>query len=112
MNLSALTKAVLPTQKLRFLRQRILRGWDDSETWSLDHSLSKSIVPRLRRFREISCAHPSDLTSEEWNECLDKMIDAFEFGASERRWFASPEEYQHHQEGLELFGKWFWALWW
>lgn len=37
----------------KFLRQRITRGWDDSETWSLDSKITEFILPRLKRFKEI-----------------------------------------------------------
>jgi hypothetical protein len=97
---------------LRFWWQRRSRGWDDSETWSLDSTASEFILPRLKRFKTITIAYPGDLTPGSWDEILDKMIAAFEFGASEERWSASQEEYAKHQEGLDLFAQYFWHLWW
>lgn len=99
-------------RKLRFFIQRRNRGWDDSETWSLDYSLAKVILPRLKRFRDLSIGFPSDLSEDEWQEMLNKMIAAFEFAASEDRWMASPEEYDKHHEGIKLFAEHYWALWW
>lgn len=99
-------------RKLRFFIQRRIRGWDDSETWSLDSSLARIILPRLKRFRELTIAHPSNHSEDEWNEILDKIIAAFEFAASEGRWQASPEEYDKHHEGIKLFAQYYWALWW
>lgn len=102
----------LKKRSARFLYQRLTRGWDDSDTFSLDHSLAKVIVPRLKRFRQVTIGSPGDLTMEEWQAMLDKMIAAFEFAASEERWSAGPEEFEKHNEGLELFAQWYWALWW
>jgi hypothetical protein len=96
----------------RFFYQRWTRGWDDSDTWSLDSTVSALVLPRLRRFKEVNIAHPGSLTSEEWDAMLDKMIAAFEFGASEERWLAPEAEYAKHQEGVDLFAKYFWHLWW
>ena len=99
-------------RSLRFFWQRVIRGWDDGETFSLDYSLSKLIAPRLKRFAELRYGYPSDMSEGEWQRDLDKMVEAFEFSASEKRWLASPEEYDKHQEGIELFAKNFFGLWW
>ena len=100
-------------RSLRFLYQRLIRGWDDSQTWSLDHSLGKLILPRLKRFKEVNNGIPDLLSEAEWDAILDKMIAAFDFAASEERWNATSEEYAEHQEGLELFAKYYFAhLWW
>jgi hypothetical protein len=96
----------------RFFWQRMTRGWDDSETWSLDYSLAKVILPRLKRFKQITIATPGELKEQEWNDILDKMIVTFEFAASEERWNATPEDYDKHNEGLKLFAEYYWALWW
>lgn len=88
---------------LKFFWQRCTRGWDDSETWSLDHSLGKLIAPRLKRLRDITIGVPADMEEQEWKEKLDKMIAAFEFAGSEERWTAPPAEFKKHQEGLQLF---------
>jgi hypothetical protein len=97
---------------IRFLLQRILRGFDDSDTWSLDYSVAKLILPRLKRFREVTIGYPGQMSEQEWDVILLKMIAAFEFAASEERWSASHTEYHKHQEGINLFAEHFWHLWW
>jgi len=62
--------------------------------------------------KEISIAFPAELTEKEWANHLDKMIAAFEFAGSDARWSASPEEYEKHQEGINLFAEYFFGLWW
>lgn len=94
---------------LKHLYQRIIRGWDDSETWSLDHSLAKLILPRLKRFKELQDGHPSDLSEKEWDEIIDKMIFAFEWYSDDPWCKEVPKEVN---EGIELFSKWYRDLWW
>lgn len=94
----------------KFLWQRNTRGWDDSEVWNLDFTLAKIIAPRLRRFKETKDGwNPSDMTVEEWETALDKMIAAFEYFGDDSRWLTENES--KHQEGLDLFAKYFSRLW-
>lgn len=98
---------------LNHLAQRVQRGWDDSETYSLDYSLAKLILPRLRRFKELKTWRPADMTPTEWDSALDKMIAAFEFAASDDRWIdVAGKEQALRQEGLDLFAKYYFSLWW
>jgi hypothetical protein len=99
-------------RSVKFWWQRRVRGWDDSDTWSLDYSLPKVILPRLKRFKKLKIGVPEELSVQEWNSILDKMIAAFEFAGSEKRWLSEHKEYENHQEGLDLFAKYYWNLWW
>jgi hypothetical protein len=99
-------------RSFRFFLQRRTRGWDDGDTFSLDYSLAKVILPRLKRFKKLTIAVPCELEEKEWHDILDKMIAAFEFSGSESRWSADQEEFLKHQEGLDLFAQYYWALWW
>ena len=95
--------------------QRLTRGWDDSETWSLDDSIAKLILPRLRRFKDVSIAYPVELTPEQWNSYLDEMIFAFEWFSSEERWENGPdchEKYEKAQKGIDLFAIYYSDLRW
>lgn len=96
---------------IKFLWQRIYRGWDDSDIWSLDFTIAKFIAPRLKLLRKEEMGYPSNMTLESWNADLDKMIAAFEFASSEGRWSAPHKEYDKHQDGINLFAKHFWSLW-
>ena len=106
-------------REVRFLYQRLTRGFDDSVTWSLDVSLAKLILPRLRLFRSHEFGTPgSYITGEDyklaeedharWLADLDKMIAAFEFTVNDQ---FDKGEMKEHQEGLNLFAKHFWSLW-
>lgn len=100
-------------RSIRFLYQRLTRGWDDTETWNLDARLSEHIVPRLKRFKEINPCYPPDITSREWDQIIDKMIFSFEWTATEVIDRAEDGETMAKvHEGVELFGKYFLHLWW
>ena len=93
--------------------QRRLRGFDDSETWSLTDTICLFILPRLQRFKEINASTPDQLTEKEWNDILDKIIISLQLTCKDRGsriW--TEEESKQINEGLDLFREWFMALWW
>lgn len=68
-------------RSIRFFFQRLFRGWDDSETWSLDYQFYKWLLPRLKRFRELTFAYPGTdeyPTLESWQKELDKRCKQLE----------------------------------
>ena len=107
----------------RFLWQRKTRGWDDSDTWSMDITIAQFILPRLKRFKELSIGVPgciecsSDISFEEkekiWNDILSQMIEAFEMLAdSDLDWQFNKEYEEKINRGLDLFRKYYFNLWW
>ena len=91
--------------------QRLTRGWDDGDTYSLDCTITEFVLPRLKRFKELNFGFPYGLTEESWDEILDKMILAFEIHEKSLEKI-SGEEIEKMKEGLELFGKYYTNLWW
>lgn len=91
-----------------FKQQRLERGFDDSETWALDCTIAKFIEPRLRRFKEIKAGYPAIMSEEKWDDILDKMIYAFE--CINKDTISDNED--SVDEGLDLFRKYFFNLWW
>lgn len=87
------------------------RGFDDSETWSLDLTIAQFILPRLKRYKEITIGCPASVSFEEWDEILDKMIKSFEIIIKEEGW-PNKEQEKIQEEGLDLFRKYFLGLWW
>ena len=65
----------------RHFWQRRYRGFDDSVTWNLDVEMARWLLPRLRRFREITICHPVTLTEKQWDKYLDEMMFALEKAA-------------------------------
>ena len=74
------------------------------------------MIPRLKYLKENTCGYPPDLeTFGEWQEILQKMIDAFELYNSDSDTFDMDQlktENEIIEEGMQLFGKYFRALWW
>lgn len=97
-------------RSIKFWFQRRIRGWDDSETWSLDYTIAKFILPRLKRYKEICKSHPCTFNEENWNEALDEMIYAME--RSVNRFNDFDTDWDRQQKGLALFFKYFNDLWW
>lgn len=101
----------------KYQKQRMNRGFDDSETWSLDSVIASFIVPRLKRYKEISCAIPLGTTEKQWDDIIDKIIETFEFIArDDDKWAGSQEENEKIlikiQEGLDLFAKYLLQINW
>lgn len=100
-------------RKIKFFLQRLIRGWDDSDTWSLDYTLCNWLLPRFIRFRELNQGWPCQFeTAEEWEAVLDKIEFSIRAVAEQDEndsWFLGSNKYQ---EGLELFGKYLGNLWW
>jgi len=97
---------------LKFFLQRVIRGWDDSDTWNLDAEIAKFALPRLQRWRKIGMhIVPSDvLTAEEWSEILDEIEWMLDCAAN----FSYPfdeEGNKRTERACRLFGKYFPALW-
>lgn len=91
-----------------YKEQRMSRGFDNSETWSLDSTISRFIEPRLKVFKELHAGYPGYLTEEKWEEILDNMINAFKYINNDDTVYHRKEV----DEGLDLFRKHFFDLWW
>lgn len=94
-----------------YYEQRMKYGFDDSETWSLDSTIARFTLPRLKRFKELNGGYPSYLTEESWIDILQKIIDAFTLYEKNSIPFNKNEE-KIIEEGLSLFAKYFRNLWW
>lgn len=101
-------------RSLRYWWQRRTRGWDDSDTWSLDGTIAKFALPRLKRFRELNNGFPGgdDMTMEKWNAQLDDMIYALGICVREMDDIVDDADWDRVEKGLEAFGKNFRHLWW
>jgi hypothetical protein len=88
-------------------KQRIERGFDDSEMWSLDETIANFILPRLKRFREI---YPQSIVdSESFIKEVDKMIVAFEIVKKCGPY--NDEEQTKLKDGFKSFGEYIQGLW-
>jgi len=92
--------------------QRLKRGFDDSETWNLDATISKFIYPRLLAFIEdvkrLEC-HPGYIEFNEWLDILKKMADGFELLSQDSE--RTGDEETIIETALDLFREHFHNLW-
>ena len=106
---------------------------DDEDTFSLDVTLASIIVPMLRHYKNASVGFPGDFLPTDhrqlcfdfidadaeheqaeklWFAALDQMIAAFERFASDSGALLDDEaEKQVTQRGLDLFARYYSALW-
>jgi hypothetical protein len=92
-------------RRAEYRQQRKERGFDNSELWSLDHTIIRFTLPRLKIFRNYTQGYPPNFNSfEEWQVTIDKMIDGMEKYILD----TSDEE---AVEGIDLFLKYFRHLW-
>jgi len=101
----------------KYVNQLKQKGFSDTETWSLDYVVSAFILPRLKRFKQVSNGYPPTLTVKQWNKILDDMIFAFEWNINIDDQYNLTQKEQEknwdkHRKGLELFAKYFRELWW
>lgn len=95
--------------------QRLSRGFDDTELWNLDDTVSRFILPRLKALREKEMLPPTGMTMPQWQVLVDKMITAFELllppsGGTWSRGTLNTRQRAQVQEGLDLFRQYFFNL--
>lgn len=101
-------------RKIKFAYQRLTRGFDDSELWNLDHTISRFVLPRLKEFKRKYSVRgtPSQIeTNEEWQAILDDMIKAFEIMSQSEFPDYDKNKIEQVEKGLQLFVKHFNSLW-
>lgn len=94
----------------KYKGQRLSRGFDDSETWSLDATIAKFIVPRLERFIEIYKDFVDD-SKDHFIPKMEKALKSFKMYTNDTDLY-NKENYDEMMEGLRAFAEIFPALWW
>jgi hypothetical protein len=92
-------------------KQRKEWGFDDRETWALDWTIAEFVLPRLKRFKDVSFAFSAGSLAE-WHKILDQMISAFDLTLADRSRDLTKQERRSMARGLKLFAKHFNDLWW
>jgi len=94
-----------------FKKQRLERGFDDSETWSLRDTIANFIIPRLERYEEMAKKHL--IREPELVEEIDCFLNAMKLIAKDNGGcFWDDEEKLVVEKGLNVFPKIFMSLWW
>ena len=94
-----------------YSKQRIERGFDNSETWSLGDTIANFIVPRLELYIEL--ANKMIVIEGDFKEGLESFLDAMKLLSRDNgiRIF-NDEEKERVEKGLKAFPDIFHGLWW
>jgi hypothetical protein len=105
-----------PEKLERYKKQRDERGFDDTETWHLDKSLTLFLIPRLKRFIELNNGFPSGQTEESFNEKLNFILKSFEeYYYNENDEVSlelQKERLSNAKKAAALLGEIWFDLWW
>ncbi len=111
---------------IKWVLQKVFKGYNDPDLWSLDYHFVEMILPRLRAYKKMKRSgypaatagtYPEISCPEDWEKILDAIIKGFESFLIERNGdyaFTIEKCMQLQKEidyGLELFGKFFQYLW-
>lgn len=88
-------------------QQREKKGWDDTETFALDVTFARFIIPRLKKLLELKQEYI--LMKEDEIQAIKDMISGFEIAANDE---IETKNYHLVQRALFLFGAWFHKLGW
>ena len=94
-----------------YKKQRIERGFDNSETWSLMNTIANFIIPRLERYEEIA----KDVLKREPKLVKDIacFLNALKLISRDEGSFNfTDEEEKQWVKGIKLFPEIFMSLWW
>jgi hypothetical protein len=95
----------------KFKKQRIERGFDDSETWSLRDTIANFIIPRLECYEEI--ANDALIRDQELKDNIQKFLTSMKLIAADGKGeILTKKHWEEVYEGLETFPKVFLSLWW
>ena len=94
----------------KYKGQRLSRGFDDSETWNLDTTIAKFIIPRLERFIEIYEDFVID--HDGFVPKMKNALECFKMYEDENTNFWDKETSEKFQRGMHDFADIFQALWW
>lgn len=98
-------------REMIFRQQRIERGFDDSETWSLRYTIASFIIPRLERYQEVAKGFLK--REPELVDNIEVFLKAMKLVVREDKGeVLSADEENQIEQGLELFPKVFMTLWW
>lgn len=124
--LARLRNKYYPISRTRWAWQRVVRGHDDTMLWNLNYSVAKLTVEGVRNLRKWKHGYPIEFCEpdevwfegaigggwERWDDILRRIEEGFQAWLdSDGSFFDAPEEEAKFKDAMELYGKWFGALW-
>jgi hypothetical protein len=101
-----------PIGALRMWWQRRTRGFDDSELWSLDHTIARFTLPRFKAFRKDEQKLMARTEEPEWERGQDEIEWMLEKMAADD-WPSNLElsEQERFEKASRLFGERLGSFW-
>lgn len=113
----------------KMAKQRAKKGYCDLDVWNINTFIEEKLVAMLKEFIKQNDGYPSELTPDEWNNILNRMIFLltemneetcsmqFAIGntvADSGKRYMEICEYRNNckNEFYDLLKEWHWALWW
>ena len=113
--------------QVRYAFQRMFKGYDVTETFEMFSNFIDRYRKILKDYKEHRWGYPGELTNEEWEAIIDKMIHCLDMMDEQylekflledmpEKYVVSPmstyEIMEHYKnEFFELFSEWFYNLW-
>lgn len=100
-------------RNVEFKKQRIERGFDESETWALNLTIAKFIIPRLELYEKKKKAKDILKREPELIKDIENFLNAMKLIVNnEGLFFSDKEEEEIYNKGIKAFPKIFNSLWW
>lgn len=114
---------------VKFFVQRHVRGWDDSDLWSIDYAIIKYSYRLLKAYRELPPAgvpmhatevypkghdeegFPRALAGEEYDAILGEILKGFELVINDDGYPLDGEDHEQLEKSMDLFREWFFSFW-
>lgn len=108
----------------KMAKQRAKKGYCDLDVWNINTFIEEKLVAMLKEFIKGNNGYPPELTPDEWDNILNRMIflltEMNEETCSKKTTGKDIKEYIEvcdyrnncKDEFYELIKKWHWALWW
>lgn len=108
---------------IKMKKQRTKKGYCDLDVWNIDLFIENKLLAILKEFKKNTISYPLDLTKEEWDKILDRMIYlltemneqtcSVQFDGTEESLVKQNElREKSKNEFYDLLKKWHFELWW
>lgn len=113
--------------QVKYAFQRMFRGYDDTETFEMFSNFISRYKKILTQYRKNHWGYPTDLTEEQWDAIVDRMIHCLdmmdELYVKKILCKDMPEGYvpdcntvyeinrRYKDEFFQMFSEWFYNLW-
>lgn len=109
----------------KMAKQRAKKGYCDLDVWNINDFIETTLVKMLKEFIKENNGYPPELTPNEWDNILNRMIflltemneetcsKQIKLGDSSKK-YLEVARYRDKckNEFYNLLKKWHWALWW